>query len=261
MESTTFYVYGYYDPKTNHLFYVGKGSGHRDVSHLKPSSWSNPKDTTNPFFYYKIKSLMERHEAPIIKRLVESLTEDEAYRIENELILEHGRRFVDGGILFNISDNRGGRNKGDKTPWSEEKKDSYRKKCFENRVANNKEELVEMYLELCMSRKEIAEHYGVSEVLIKKRLQEYGIRKTKEQQKKTRDKAYTKSRKMVECDHCGNVFEVSLSHDRKFCSTGCSSKSRLEEVVFKGVRYNNKYEAAEKTGLSPVYILVYKDKV
>jgi transposase len=260
MEPETFYVYGYYDPKTNDLFYVGKGSGQRDVSHLKPSNWKEPKDTTNPFFYFKIKSLMEKNERPIIKRIAESLTEDKAYQIEHELILEHGRRFVDGGILFNISDNRGGPAKGTRTPWSEERRYSYRKQCFENRVANDREELAEMYLELCMSRKEIAKHYGVSEVLIKKRLQEYDIRKAKEQQKKTRDKVFTKSRKMVECGNCKNQFEVAASHDRKFCSTECSSKSRLEEVVFKGVRYENKYDAAEKTGLSSVYLRVYKDK-
>lgn len=261
METKPFYVYGYYDPKTNDLFYVGKGSGYRDVSHLKPSYWSDPQKTSNPFLYYKIKSLMENNLRPIIKRLAEDLTEHEAYRLENKIIVENGRRFVDGGSLFNISDTRGGSMKGVPKPWTDERKDSHRKQCFENRLANNKEELTEMYLDLCMTRKEIAEHYGVSEVLIKKRLQEHGIRKTKEQQKKTRYRAYTKSRKMVECSHCGDSFEVSLSHNRKFCSTECSNESRLEEVVFKGVRYKNKYEAAEKTGLSPVYILNYKDKV
>lgn len=261
METKPFYVYGYYDPKTNNLFYVGKGSGKRDVSHLKPSNWKNPKDTTNPFFYYKIKSLMVNGERPIIKRIFENLTEDDAYSIEHDLISEYGRRFVNGGILFNISGKRGGSVEGKRTPWAEERRERYRKQCFDRRVANNKEELTEMYLDLCMTRKEIAEHYGVSEVLIKKRLQEHGIRKTKEQQKKTRYRAYTKSRKMVECAHCGDSFEVSLSHNRKFCSTECSNESRLEEVVFKGVRYKNKYEAAEKTGLSAVYILNYKDKV
>lgn len=260
MTLEAFYVYGYYDPNTNDLFYVGKGTGYRDKSHLKPSYWSNPSGTVNPFFYYKIKSLMEMGTHPVVKRLHENITEEVAYDLEAELIREHGRRFVDGGVLFNISGNRGGSKKGGKKPWTEERRVSYREKCADGRVANDKEELTEMFLVRCMTRKEIAEHYGVSEVLIKKRLQEYGIKKTREQKKNTRDLVYTKNRKVIECSCCRKKFEVAASHDRKFCSTECSSKSRLEEVVFKGVRYESKYDAAEKTGLSATYISVYKDK-
>lgn len=260
METKTFYVYGYYDPKTNDLFYVGKGSKYRDKSHLKPSYWSDPTSTVNPFFYYKIKSLMEDETPPIVKRLFENLDEDDAYRIEHELILEHGRRFVDGGVLFNISAERSRPRKGVRRPWSDDRKEAYRNSFVEKRVANDKEELTEMFLTRCMTRKEIADHYGVSEVLIKKRLQEHGIKKTDEQKKNTRDLVYTKHRKMIECECCGKQFEVSASHNRKFCSMNCSSKHRLEELVFKGVRYESKYDASEKTGLSPIYILVYKDK-
>lgn len=260
MSSDSFYVYGYYDPNTNKLFYVGKGSEYRDKAHLKPSCWSDPVNTVNPFFYYKIKSLMEKGTPPIVKRIYENITEDVAYDIEADLIVEHGRRFVDRGTLFNISGSRGGSMKGGKKPWSEEKKITYKKICADRRVANNKEELAEMFLNLCMTRREIADYYGVSEVLIKKRLQEYKIQKSPEQKNKTWKRVYTKSINLVECNHCNNQFEVPSSHNRKFCSKDCASKSRLTEVVFKGIKYENKYEAAEKTGLSSVYILVYKDK-
>lgn len=261
METKSFYVYGYYDPITNDLFYVGKGSGYRITSHLKPSAWADPKNTVNPFFYYKIKSLMENGSPPILKKLYENLTEEEAYLMEHDIIVENGRRFVDGGLLFNITDKSGGSKKGSSKPWSDERREAYREKCFENRVANNKEELTEMFLNLCMSRKEIAEYYGVSEVLIKKRLKEYGIRKNKEQEKITRDRSYAESRKNIECFHCGDVFMVTSSSKRMFCSRECSSRSRSVEVVFRGIRYKNKYEAAEKTGLSVIYISNYKDKI
>jgi transposase-like protein len=260
MTTSHFYVYGYYDPNTNEIFYIGKGAKQRDRAHLKPSCWKHPKSTNNVFFYQKIKSLMENGTPPIIKRLHENITEDEAYDIEAELIAEHGRRFVDGGILFNISSNRGGPSSGKKVPWSDERRTSYKNMWANKRVANDKEELAEMFLERSMTRKEIANYYGVSEVLIKKRLQEYKIQKNPDQKKNTLDRAYAKSRKVLECEHCKNQFEVAASHDRKFCSSECSSKSRLSELVFRGVRYENKYDAAEKTGLSSVYLQVYKDK-
>jgi hypothetical protein len=260
MTPESFYVYGYYDPNTNELFYVGKGSDYRDMAHMKPSCWESPEKTQNPFFYDKIKSLMKSGQRPIVKRLFENVTEDEAYRIENELILEHGRRFVGGGTLFNISDNRGGSRKGRKNPWTEERKGSHKSLYANRRLANDRDELAEMFLVRCMSKREISEYYGVSEVLIKKRLQEFGIQKSEEQKKNTRDRAFTKCRKVIECSHCTNQFTVTSSQSRKFCSTECASKNRLEEVVFKGVRYENKYDAAEKTGLSHVYIAVYKDK-
>jgi hypothetical protein len=259
MTKSTFYVYGYFDPITGEMFYVGKGSDYRDHSHMKPSSWNAPEKTTNPFFYHKIKSLMERDEPPFVKRLYENLTEDEAYDIESDLIAENGRRFVDGGKLFNISSNRGGSRKGSKKPWTEDRKIAHKKRHAEKRKANNKEELLDMFLNKCMTRREIAEHYGVSEVLIKKRLQDFGIKKNSEQMKKTMDMAFSGHRKTLKCQNCGENFEVVSSHNRKFCSKTCVSESRLEEVVFKGVTYKNKYVAAEKTGLSSVYIGNYKE--
>jgi hypothetical protein len=65
------YVYVLVDPITDEIFYVGKGTAYRDSSHLKPSSWNDPKNTVNPFLYFKIKSLMENKTPPIIKRLHE----------------------------------------------------------------------------------------------------------------------------------------------------------------------------------------------
>jgi len=260
MKENSFYVYGYYDPITNDLFYVGKGAGYRDVAHLKPSYWADPRNTANPFLYHKIKSLMDNGSPPIVRRLHENLTEDEAYDIEASIIEENGRRFVDGGTLFNISGNRGGSMSGGKKPWTEERRLAYKEACASGRLANDREELADMFLNKCMTRNEIARHYGVSEVLIKKRLQEFRIKKDPTQRKKTSDRVYTKNRKTLVCECCQKEFEVASSQNRKYCSMKCAGAARLEEVTFKGITYKNKYEASKKTGLSSVYISVYKDK-
>ena len=47
------YIYVLRDPSDNSIFYVGKGTGYRDTSHLRPSMWNNPKNTVNPFLYYR----------------------------------------------------------------------------------------------------------------------------------------------------------------------------------------------------------------
>lgn len=175
------YVYGLYDPNTDDLFYVGKGTGYRDASHLKPSMWTNPKKTTNPFLYYKIKSLMENDTPPVIKRLYENVSEEEAYRLENDIVLKYGRRFSkENGKLFNISEYKGGNKKGKKLHWSEDRRKEHRIHCKSKRKYDpTYEELYDDYITKNLKRCEIAEKYKVSVVLVKKRLQHFGITKPK----------------------------------------------------------------------------------
>jgi hypothetical protein len=250
-----FYVYGYFDPETDELFYVGKGSEYRDRSHLKPSAWSNPATSGNPFFYYKIKSLMDKGLSPVVKRLYENLTEQEAYSIEHDIIVSKGRRFVDGGTLFNISDSKGGSPKGVSKTRSEEARLSYRKICASKRKANNKDELASMYIDNLMTRKEIAEHYNVSEVLIKKRLAEFGIVKSKAQVDETRSIVFARMHEARECKACKSQFNVVQSSNKVFCSAKCSQEDKLVPVIFKGKEYDSKYHASEVTGYSVGYIM------
>lgn len=175
------YVYGLYDPNTEDLFYVGKGTGYRDTSHLKPSMWSNPKDTTNPFLYYKIKSLMENNTPPIIKRLYENISEEDAYRLENELVLKYGRRFSgENGKLFNISEFMGGNKKGKELSWTKERHKQHKMFWKKRRKYDpSYEELYEDFIIKNMKRDEIAKKHVVSVALVKKRLQYFGIKKPK----------------------------------------------------------------------------------
>lgn len=209
------YVYGLYDPNTNELFYVGKGTGYRDTSHLKPSIWANPKDTTNPFLYYKIKSLMENNTPPIIKRLHENVSEEDAYRFENELVLKYGRRFsVENGKLFNISEFMGGNKKGKELPWTEDRLKTWHEFQKKRRKYDpSYEELYDDFITRNMKRIDIAKKYGVSDVLVKRRLQHFGIKKPKHLQ-------YGYGVKHV-CMNCNRQFETSPSVQRKYCSKVC----------------------------------------
>lgn len=210
------YVYALMDPTTQEIFYVGKGTGYRDKSHLKPSLWSEPKKTTNPFLYYKIKSLMENGTPPIVKRLCENLKEQSAYDLESSLIKEYGRRFVDsGGRLFNISDSSGGSFAGQAKPWTNERRKQHKILSKTRRKYDpTYDELYDDYITNNLKRSEISRKYGISDALIKKRLREYGIYKPK-------TLAYPK-RNVYSCVTCGNIFETPSSVKiRKYCSRGC----------------------------------------
>jgi len=210
------YVYVLVDPITNEIFYVGKGTGYRDSSHLKPSSWCDPKNTVNPFLYFKIKSLMENKTPPIIKRLHENISEDAAYHIENDYIKLYGRRFVDDhGKLFNISDFKGGSSFGKTKPWTDERRDKHISLCKEKRKYDpTYDELYNDYIVNNLKRKEISQKYNISDALVKKRLAIYGIIKPK-------NLVYP-PKNMYTCITCDKNFETPSSvKDRKYCSRKC----------------------------------------
>jgi hypothetical protein len=215
------YVYGYYDPITNELFYVGKGTGYRDKSHLKASNWKEPKKTTNPFLYYKIRSLMERKTPPRVVRLFENLTEDEAYTVETELIEKYGRRFSpENGKLFNISEYKGGNKRGKVFLWTDERKQKHQEMWRSKRKYDpTYEEIYDDYIIKNLSREEIAKKEGVSEALVKKRLQHYGIIKPKELCYSTKNTFC--------CISCKEEFATPNSvNGRKYCSRKCYREYR-----------------------------------
>lgn len=95
---SVYFVYQLVDPITNLPFYIGKGKNDRAKTHLWGKSKSNNPDKDN-----RIAEIRNRGTEPIIQYLYENLSEDEAYRIEEELIAKHGRIKVDSnGILVNI---------------------------------------------------------------------------------------------------------------------------------------------------------------
>ena len=99
-----FYVYRYIDPRNLLPFYIGKGCRDRHLSHLLETS----ETTENRKKYDYIQGLRNKDLEPIIEKIKENLTSEEAYALEAELISKYGRRDIDkNGILTNIcSDNR-----------------------------------------------------------------------------------------------------------------------------------------------------------
>ena len=215
-----FFVYMLKDPDTNIPFYVGKGCGYRDKSHLKPSLWESPEKTTNPFLYYKIRSLMKWGKTPIIERIHERLTELEAYEIEESYICQYGTRFSGSkdGILFNLSPGKG-RYSGYNILWSEERRKTHQEFFKQRRIYDpSYEELYEDYVTNNKTRKSIAEENECSVMLVKKRLQELGVYKPPGAQ-------YPK-KKLNECVSCGKGFYTAAKTIRKTCSAECYSKHR-----------------------------------
>lgn len=92
---TSYYVYSLKDPRTSPAmpFYVGKGTGTRSFDHL-----IKPDDTRKGL---KIKEIEAAGAKVLVTRLIDSVTEHQAMKLEAELIAAFGT--VDtGGLLTNM---------------------------------------------------------------------------------------------------------------------------------------------------------------
>jgi hypothetical protein len=92
--SNTYYVYSLKDPRTKpaKVFYIGKGTGSRATDHLKKID-----ETRKGKF---IQEILDSGYSPVVAKIVEQLTEEQAFQIELELISSFGT--IDtGGILYN----------------------------------------------------------------------------------------------------------------------------------------------------------------
>lgn len=218
------YIYAYFDPKTNDIFYVGKGTGYRYKTHLKPSVWKNPEKTCNPFLYHKIKSLMENNTPPIVKLIKENMSEEDAYNLESSIIKQHGRRFSpENGKLFNISEFKGGNKLGKKFEWSDTRRQRYRLFWKEKRKYDpSYEELYHDFITMNLNRTQISKKYDISVHLVKKRLQEYGIKKPKHLRYSPKNR--------YECLCCHKIFYTPHSvSERKYCSLFCYNRMKNVE--------------------------------
>jgi hypothetical protein len=95
-----FYVYVYRDPrpsKNNQPVYVGKGTGDRDLSHWSKGSHNKP-------FQDFLSHLKRRGLVAAPERVFETEVEAEAFAKEIELIALYGRRNLQTGTLFNLTD-------------------------------------------------------------------------------------------------------------------------------------------------------------
>lgn len=108
-----FYVYVFLDPNVNGVFkyedyefeyepfYVGKGSGRRIYKHFN-CYVKNMNDNT--YKYRKIRHIQSNGKEPIIKMVIEKISEKEAFSIELKLIKIIGRYDKGLGPLTNHTD-------------------------------------------------------------------------------------------------------------------------------------------------------------
>ena len=91
---TSYYVYALKDPRTSPAlpFYIGKGVGTRAHDHLV-----KPDETRKGV---RIQEIIKTGKAVLVARLVESLTEPQALKLEAELIAAFGTEET-GGLLTN----------------------------------------------------------------------------------------------------------------------------------------------------------------
>lgn len=93
-----FYVYVYYDPRTTPPtpIYVGKGKGKRIYDHLTKK--------TNFILKRKIQHIKELNLHPVVEKIKENLTNEDACKLEKELISKYGKICEETGTLCNFTD-------------------------------------------------------------------------------------------------------------------------------------------------------------
>ncbi|AFH22436.1 hypothetical protein OSG_eHP25_00075 [environmental Halophage eHP-25] len=88
MSDTKFYVYGLFEPIEGNLFdncfYIGKGKGYRKDKHFKLNKNHNPHKNR------KIKKIRRQGSDPYSQVVVDNLSEERAYELEEILIEEIG---------------------------------------------------------------------------------------------------------------------------------------------------------------------------
>lgn len=84
-----FYVYNLIDPRSNSIFYVGKGKGNRMYRHER-YTLNNKYPNGNKLLYEKIKDIKDNNFEVIYKKVYETEDEFLAYEVENKIINEIG---------------------------------------------------------------------------------------------------------------------------------------------------------------------------
>jgi hypothetical protein len=97
-----FYVYGLYNPITEQLFYIGKGTraNNRHNDHLTES-----RGKENRLRWKQVCDIRKQGLEPVIKILIDNIDDETvAYNKETELIKYYGKLIDKTGILTNILD-------------------------------------------------------------------------------------------------------------------------------------------------------------
>lgn len=122
-----FFVYGLIDPRTNEIFYIGKGKGDRPEEHLKEAKrYEKTGKSTNVYKSRKILNILKAgFESYKIILLHKDLTEDEAFALESKEIESREN-------LTNIGEGGRGGDNISKNPNRDEIIEKIRKSVREN---------------------------------------------------------------------------------------------------------------------------------
>ena len=93
----SFYAYIYTDPTTYIPFYVGRGQRDRAYTHLCPRGSHNKEVNSH------ILKLRENHLLPIVT-IIETSTQEFASMLELGLVRKFGRKSLNKGSLYNLTD-------------------------------------------------------------------------------------------------------------------------------------------------------------
>ena len=85
MTLDNYYVYGYVDPATHVIRYIGKGRRDRIGTHFQRAKRGNYR-VENKKLDQWLKQLIEAKREPIMVKLAQRLTEQEAFALERTLI-------------------------------------------------------------------------------------------------------------------------------------------------------------------------------
>ena len=118
-----YYVYLLLDPRKSYLpFYVGKGKNDRWKKHLTETR----QTTHNLHKYNTIIAIQNAGLNITMIKWQENMTEDDAYDLEEKLILRFGRKIFDtDGILTNICISSRPPSQIGSIPWNKGKHDTY----------------------------------------------------------------------------------------------------------------------------------------
>ncbi len=115
------YVYIYYDPRKTPIepIYIGKGKGKRMSFHKNRAE--------NPILKRKLEKIKVLGLEPIIEKFIDNISDEEALKIEIELITKYGRIDLGTGPLCNLTeggDGTSGRIASEETKrlWSEQRR-------------------------------------------------------------------------------------------------------------------------------------------
>jgi hypothetical protein len=115
------YVYIYYDPRKSPIepIYIGKGKGKRISFHKNRAK--------NPILKRKLEKIKDLGLEPIVEKFIDNISDEEALKLEIELISKYGRIDLKTGPLCNLTeggDGTSGRIASEETKklWSEQRK-------------------------------------------------------------------------------------------------------------------------------------------